>query len=97
VVKLNWLYQLVYFRGGGMAPEIGAFEAKTHLSRLLREVERGRRYTITLRGRPVADLVPSGSATAEERREAVRAMRGIRKIQGVRDQEVVAWIAEGRT
>ncbi len=80
-----------------MATEIGAFEAKTHLSRLLRDVQRGRRYTITLRGRPVADLVPSGSAAADERRDAVGAMKGIRKVRGVPDQEVAAWIAEGRT
>jgi prevent-host-death family protein len=42
-----------------MYTEIGSFDAKAKLSELLREVERGRRYTITLRGRPVADLVGS--------------------------------------
>jgi prevent-host-death family protein len=40
---------------------VGAFEAKTHLSRLLDEVERGDEIVITKHGRPVARLVPPGS------------------------------------
>jgi prevent-host-death family protein len=39
--------------------EVGAFEAKTHLSALLEEVARGRTFVITRRGRPVAELRPS--------------------------------------
>ena len=38
--------------------EIGAFDAKTKLSEILRKVEQGERFTITLRGRAVANLVP---------------------------------------
>ena len=38
--------------------EIGAFEAKTHLSRLLEKVERGQVFRITRRGRPIAELRP---------------------------------------
>lgn len=79
-----------------MTDEIGAFDAKTHLSRLLREVQRGRRYTITVRGRPVADLVPTDQATGDQGRMAVLAMRGIRKVSGVGDDEVARWITEGR-
>ena len=42
--------------------QIGAFEAKTHLSALLEKVRRGRTFFITKRGRPVAELRPvSGS------------------------------------
>jgi len=37
---------------------IGAFEAKTHLSRLLEEAEQGYQITITKRGKPVARLIP---------------------------------------
>ena len=37
---------------------IGAYEAKTHLPRLLDEVEKGERITITKHGVPVAVLVP---------------------------------------
>lgn len=39
--------------------EIGAYEAKTRLPELLRQVKAGRRFTITNRGEAIADLVPS--------------------------------------
>ena len=38
--------------------ELGAFEAKTHLARLLDAVERGERIYITRRGKRVAQLSP---------------------------------------
>jgi len=37
---------------------VGAYEAKTHLPRLLDEVERGATVIITKHGREVAKLVP---------------------------------------
>jgi prevent-host-death family protein len=36
--------------------EIGAYEAKTHLPKLLERVEKGERFVITRHGRPVAEL-----------------------------------------
>jgi prevent-host-death family protein len=52
---------------------VGAFEAKTHLARLLDRVSKGERIIITNRGRPVAMLVPpevqGGRDTAEIGRE----------------------------
>ena len=45
--------------------QIGAFEAKTHLSELLEKVGRGQAFFITKRGRPVAELRPA--ATTERR------------------------------
>jgi prevent-host-death family protein len=38
--------------------EVSAFEAKTHLSELLRETEQGRSFIIRRRGKAVARLVP---------------------------------------
>ena len=38
---------------------VGSYEAKTHLPRLLSQVERGETITITKRGRPVAVLSPA--------------------------------------
>ena len=38
---------------------IGAYEAKTHLPRLLDEVAAGEEVTITKRGVPVARLIPA--------------------------------------
>lgn len=40
------------------AKEIGAFEAKTRLSELLEKVRQGAAFSITKRGRPVAELRP---------------------------------------
>jgi prevent-host-death family protein len=37
---------------------VGTFEAKTHLSSLLEQIERGEEITITRHGRAVARLVP---------------------------------------
>lgn len=42
---------------------IGAFEAKTHLSKLLEKVEHGQVFRITKRGRPVAELRPVQSTS----------------------------------
>lgn len=39
--------------------EMGSYEAKTKLPELLRGVQSGNRYTITLRGQAVADLIPA--------------------------------------
>ena len=38
---------------------VGSYEAKTHLPRLLCEVEKGETITITKRGKPVAVLSPA--------------------------------------
>ncbi|MEB0140190.1 MULTISPECIES: type II toxin-antitoxin system prevent-host-death family antitoxin [unclassified Undibacterium] len=46
--------------------EIGSYEAKTKLPELLRAVQLGQRYTITLRGEAVADLIPVEAAQKNE-------------------------------
>jgi prevent-host-death family protein len=79
-----------------MYTEVGSFDAKAKLSQLLQEVKRGRRYTITLRGHPVADLVPSESATCHDAHAAVDSMRKINKVHGVSEKMLTGWIAEGR-
>jgi len=38
--------------------QVSAFDAKTHLSALIRQVEEGQSFTITRRGAPVARLEP---------------------------------------
>ena len=42
--------------------EVGAFEAKTHLSSLLDKVRLGEKFVITKRGKAVARLVPAEQA-----------------------------------
>jgi prevent-host-death family protein len=45
--------------GSSTSREIGAFEAKNTLGRLLDRVERGEEIVITRHGKPVARLVPN--------------------------------------
>lgn len=61
---------------------IGAYEAKTHLARLLEEVERGATVTITKHGREVARLVPADRRSSDpaEVIDEIRAARvGVRR------------------
>jgi antitoxin (DNA-binding transcriptional repressor) of toxin-antitoxin stability system len=78
-----------------MATVIGAFEAKTKLSELLRRVEQGERFTVTVRGKVVAELGPPKGG-AERRAAAFERLRNFPRIQGVSGDEVLEWIREGR-
>jgi len=74
---------------------VSAFDAKTHLSRLLHEVEQGQSITITRHGKPVARLVPIAD------RRAVNSDALLAKAKALRDSvkgkvDVVALIKEGR-
>jgi prevent-host-death family protein len=51
---------------------IGAYEAKTHLPRLLNRIARGESVTITRHGRPVARLVPVDDDDRERARLAAQ-------------------------
>jgi len=75
---------------------IGAFEAKTHLSRLLEEAEQGYQITITKRGKPVARLIPYQSQSQERTKdEIVKALKELRqKVEG--KINVREMIREGR-
>lgn len=42
-----------------MNEEIGSYDAKTKLPEILRRVEAGESFTITNRGKPVAELIPT--------------------------------------
>ena len=76
--------------------EIGAFDAKTRLSEILRKVEQGERFTITKRGKAIANLVPSEQRDQRRVKEAVEALRNFPRITGVSGDEVLRWIREGR-
>ncbi|MGE3919973.1 MAG: type II toxin-antitoxin system Phd/YefM family antitoxin [Gammaproteobacteria bacterium] len=77
-----------------MHTEIGAFEAKANLSKLLQDVKQGHSFTITVRGEPIADLVPTGTGAREDIEAGIEAMKQIRKIQNVSDETVTEWIAQ---
>jgi prevent-host-death family protein len=81
---------------------VGIFEAKTHLSSLLDEVEKGAEVTITRHGRPVARLVRATDAPSEDvverRRAAVAKLRAMAKARGTNFsiEEIKSWIEDGR-
>ena len=58
---------------------IGAFEAKTHFSRIIEEVERGADYVITKRGKPVAKIIPFEQEDVMMWEEALEGFRELRK------------------
>jgi prevent-host-death family protein len=75
--------------------QVGVYEAKTHLPKLLNDVERGESVTITRHGRPVARLVPvSGSRrTPAETVAAIREFRKGNRLDGLKIKDL---INEGR-
>lgn len=62
--------------------EIQASEAKTHLPRLLDDVERGETLIITRHGRPIARIVPEADRRQQEINEAVDAIKALRRRAG---------------
>jgi len=61
---------------------VGAYEAKTHLPRLLEQVERGETIVITKHGREVAKLVPADQRSTnpdEVIAALLSARRGLRR------------------
>ena len=77
--------------------EIGAFDAKTKLSEILRKVEQGERFTITRRGRAVANLVPVTTDSSKAKvAAAVEALLNFPRIEGIPGDTVLEWIREGR-
>jgi prevent-host-death family protein len=75
---------------------IGAFEAKTHLSRLLDRVERGESVTMTRHGKPVARLIPVSGSSREERRRAIAELKQLRARQRLDGLTARELIDEGR-
>jgi prevent-host-death family protein len=77
-------------------PEVGAFAAKTHLSHLLDQVERGETITITRHGRPVARLIPIAGSSREERRRAIAELKELRAGQTLGGLSVRKLVDQGR-
>jgi prevent-host-death family protein len=82
--------------------QVGIFEAKTHLSALIEEVEKGGEIVITRHGKPVARLVRSQERHSPEdiarRRQAIAELREMARKRGLRvsHEEIKSWIEEGR-
>jgi prevent-host-death family protein len=77
--------------------EIGAFDAKTRFSEILRKVEQGERFTITKRGRAVAEVGPVQPDRSRAKvAAAVEALLHFPRVEGIPGDTVLEWIREGR-
>jgi prevent-host-death family protein len=75
---------------------IGTFEAKTHFSQLIAEVEKGKDYIVTKRGKPVARIVPVAHEK-ESFAEGIRKLGEYRKFwKGDEPFDIREAIEEGR-
>lgn len=81
---------------GDQCLSVGAFEAKTHLSALLKRVAKGEAIQITSRGVPVAKLVPVTSPAKVDRRKLAEEIRELRKGVTLGGISIRDLIQEGR-
>ncbi len=49
-------------------PQVNIHEAKTHLSRLVKEAAKGKEFVIAIAGKPAARLVPLEAAPGKKRK-----------------------------
>lgn len=62
-----------------MSEKIDSSEAKTKLPEILRRVEVGEAFTITNRGKPIADLIPSRASDRLKTEAAIAAILKAKK------------------
>ena len=74
---------------------IGAYEAKTHLPRLLDRVAHGESLTITRHGRPIARLVPVTGGREQAQEAAARIIERRRHLKRTPLAELMTAIHEG--
>jgi prevent-host-death family protein len=78
-----------------MLEEVGSYEAKTKLPEILRRVEAGESFTITNRGKPIADLVPSRSTGQLRCKAAIANIKKAKKHE-VSDSDLKEMMDSGR-
>ena len=75
---------------------IGAYEAKTQLSKLLDRVLKGERITITKHGVPVAVLQPADSAKSADLKTVISEILRFQNKHSLKGQPLKDLIEEGR-
>lgn len=76
--------------------EVGAYEAKTHLPKLLEKVANGERIVITKHGTPVAVLTPAATKTKKSVEDAIDEIRTMRKGRTLGKLKLKDLIEQGR-
>lgn len=79
-----------------MKREIGSYQAKTHLPRLLRRVARGERITITKHGVPIAMLVPVENREKRDIGTVIAEIKKFRRRHKLGKLTICEMIDEGR-
>ncbi len=64
-----------------MLKSVGSYDAKTKLPELLREVAAGHSFTITKRGKAIADLIPSKENSRSKAKVAIANIKKMKKIK----------------
>lgn len=77
-----------------MKIEIGSYQAKMTLPELLRQVKMGKSFTITNRGKAVADLVPS--IRKKDRVAAAERLKAFMLTSPAQGINIKALVEEGR-
>ena len=76
--------------------EISAFAAKTHLSRLLKRVQHGEKFTITKHGVPVAVISPLDQGKSRDIPALIEELHKLRKKTKKGEESLKALIEEGK-
>jgi len=78
---------------------VGAYEAKTHLPKLIRRVQKGERVTITKHGVPIAVIQPADADTPKrhvETKAVIAELRRFREDKTLGGMSIRDLIEEGR-
>lgn len=75
---------------------VGAYEAKTHLPRLLERVSRGERIIITKHGVPVAVLQPPENVKTSDPEEVIAKLKEFRCHHQLSELSLKEMIEQGR-
>lgn len=75
---------------------VGAYEAKTHLLKLLERVAEGEKIMITKHGVPVATLMPAEALKNRPVRETIEQLKQFRKSHALGRRSLRKMIEEGR-
>lgn len=75
---------------------VGAYEAKTHLPKLLERVMKGERITITKHGNPVAVLQPPAPEITADTKAVIAELREFRNKHSLDGLTIREMIEDGR-
>lgn len=76
--------------------KVGAYEAKTHLPRLLKLVAQGEKFLITRHGVPVATLQAPDAVSNIPAREVIKQIREFRSKHSLEGVSLKEMIEKGR-